>query len=105
MAFPTTDMRFVDFPLDFGAISFDDHFTPKTQKALHHPPTQLHMLAGIGAHNTRHGALFADIRNPRLAGRVGFNQLTQLLIAATIEVGVVIPAFLSVGCTHADIIQ
>ncbi len=105
MALPTTNVRLLDFTLDLGAISFNHHFTPKAQKALYDPPPQLHLLTGIGARDARHRAFPADIGNPRFAGWIGLNQLTDLLIAAAIEVGVVIPAFLSIWGTHADIIQ
>ena len=105
MAFATAYMRFVDLALDLGAVRFDDHFAAKAQEAFDDPSAQLHMLTSIGARYSGHGAVFAHIGNPRLAGRVTLNELTELFTTTAIEIGVVKRTFLTIRRTHEAIIQ
>ena len=105
MAFATAYMRLIDLPLDFGAVGFNEHFASKAQKAFDDPSAQLHMLTGVGARNSGHGAVFAYIGNPRLAGRVALNELTDLFTATAIEIGIIKRTFLTIRCAHEVIIQ
>ena len=105
MALSAANVRLIDLALHFGAVGINDHFASKAEKALDYPAAQLHVLAGIGTCDAGHRTIFANIGNPRLAGRLALNQLADLLVAATIKIGVVVTAFLSVGSTHNVIIH
>ncbi len=105
MALSAANVRLIDLALNLGAVGINDHFASEAEKALDDPAAQLHVLAGIGPYDAGHGTIFADIGNPRLAGRLALNQLTDLLIAAAIKIGIVVATFLSVRSTHIVIIQ